>query len=88
MFNEKLLQELIEQAVATALSQQDKQEYLGLWSTQEFKDKTGISEWDLRQKLLVNPEFQKHVRQLPDSRKIYIDVAGATKFINEYMKVS
>lgn len=87
MFNEDLLREFIEEAVTKAMAKQDKQEYLGFWTTQEFKENTGLSEFDLRTKVLPNKDFQKNIRRFDQSRKFYIEVAGALDWLEKNMKV-
>lgn len=87
MFDEEKLRNFIEDAVSKAMAKQDKQEYLGFWTTAEFKEHTGISDWDFNQKVLPNKDFQKNIRRFDQSRKFYIEVAGALDWLEKNMKV-
>lgn len=87
MFDEEKLRNFIEEAVSKAMAKQDTQEYLGYLTTAEFKEKTGISEYDLRTKVLPNKDFQKNIRRFDQSRKFYIEVSGALEWLEKNMKV-
>lgn len=87
MFNEEMFQRMVEQAVMNALSKQDKPEFEGFWDSNDFKAITNISEWDYRNKVLLDKDFQKCIRRFEGSRKIYIDVAKAKEFLEKNMEV-
>ena len=87
MFNEGMLKELIKSAVKETLHEQtlEENEFLGYWSSNQFKEKTNISEHDYRTKLLTDPAFQKCVYKFEGSRKYYIKVDEALNYLDKHM---
>ena len=87
MFNEVLLKELIKSAVKETLHEQslEENEFLGYWSSNQFKENTNISEFDFLQTLLSDPAFQKCIYRFEGSRKYYIKVDEALNYLDKHM---
>ncbi|OFB49366.1 hypothetical protein BBG12_03370 [Staphylococcus haemolyticus] len=65
-----------------------EQEYKYFLDVKGFVEVSGLSKDDFEKKVASNQEFKKFIRKFEDSRKRYIKVKPALKFIENNLMIS
>lgn len=85
LIDEQAFKASIQEAVIEAINSQKQDEYEGFANVERFIKISGISKFDLEEKLMVNPIFTEHVYRLQGTKR-YIDIKPALESVRKIMR--
>ena len=68
------------------VTQMNEMQYSGYADVEKFKEMTGISDYDFKEKVLHHPSFAKVKRRFDGSRKYYIHIESGKKALEQIFK--